>query len=171
MPEQLYSVKDVCSMLGISEVALWRLRQRGEIEFRLIEKYPTFFHAFIEAYQQGRASRKFSLQGVVHSGKPLHWSTQPKKGKGELPTLAFELYVSDYRGGASSFVAVLGEIRRNEIKRYSAQSAFWKNVSSVLAEIGEDIDAATVERLRRKIAREIPLPSFGSIRVPSPLRT
>lgn len=171
MPEQLYSVSDVCALLGISEVALWRLRRNGQIEFRHVgEKYPVFFHDFVEAYRLGRSAGKDAREVSVSGGEPLHWSTQPKKGKGEVPTLAFELYVSDYRGAVSSFVAVLGKIRRDRITHYGARVAFWDHVSRVIAEVGDDMDLATGERLRRKIAREVMLPGPNPIRVPLPAR-
>jgi predicted site-specific integrase-resolvase len=53
MPEQQYSVKATCQLLGgISEVTLWRLRKQGRIKFVRVGNRPMFLASQIEAYQQ-----------------------------------------------------------------------------------------------------------------------
>jgi Helix-turn-helix domain len=62
MPEQQYSVKDMCKLLGgISEVMLWRLRKQGRIGFIRVGNRPMFLASQIEAYQR---------QAVVGAPRP-----------------------------------------------------------------------------------------------------
>jgi predicted site-specific integrase-resolvase len=57
MPEQQYSVKATCQLLGgISEVTLWRLRRQGRIKFVRVGNRPMFLASQIEAYQRALVS-------------------------------------------------------------------------------------------------------------------